>query len=166
MSNALGRRSRAAPHVRSSISQREFTGYSDYHSVQVAATRRHAADGLSFGAAYTYEIVNRALAAIDPFLTDNRARNYNSAGRRPHTLTVHYSYVVPNLPRAWRAPFARAMLDHWQISGVTSFLSGAQGGFSYLYYLYANLPTSVPSGNGSINGGANRPRLACNPGLP
>ena len=38
-------------------------------------------------------------------MPDNRARNYNSAGRRPHTFTVHYSYSVPNLARtAHRGP--------------------------------------------------------------
>ena len=75
------------------ITSREFTGYSDYHSVQLSATRRRPADGLSFGAAYTYEFVNKALGAIDPFLSAdvNQTPNYNSIGRRPHTLTINYS---------------------------------------------------------------------------
>ena len=90
-----------------SISQREFTGYADYHSVQLSATRRRRADGLTFGAAYTYEIVNKTLGAIDPFLADNRARNYNSVGRRPHTLNIHYSWLVPGLGRSRAARAAR-----------------------------------------------------------
>ena len=65
--------------------------YSDYHSIQFAANRRRSADGLAFGAAYTYQLVNKTLGSIDPFLSDNRARNYNSVGRRPHALTINYS---------------------------------------------------------------------------
>jgi len=81
----------------SSIVQREFTGYSDYHSIQFAVNRRRSGDGLSFGAAYTYQLVNKTLGSIDPFLPDNRARNCNSIGRRPHTLAINYSYQVANL---------------------------------------------------------------------
>src|SRR5687767_15216687 len=85
-----------------------------------------------FGAAYTYQIVNKTLGAIDPFVPDNRARNYNSAGRRPHAFTVHYSYSVPNIARTAH-PAWRAIVNDWQISGVTTALSGAYGGFSYVY---------------------------------
>ncbi len=145
-----------------SILEREFTGYSDYHSMQFSLNRRRSTDGLSFGAAYTYQIVNRTLGAIDPFLPDNRARNYNSAGRRPHTFTVHYSYSVPNLARTAH-PAWRALADYWQISGVTTVLSGAQGGFTYTYL---PVPTGTLSGNGSIGGGPNRPRIVCDPTLP
>ena len=145
-----------------SISQREFTGYADYHSLQVSATRRRRADGLTFGVAYTYEIVNKTLGVVDPFLADNRARNYNSVGRRPHTLNIHYSWLVPGVSRSSAAPL-RAIANDWQLSGVTSFLSGAQGAFTYTY-------SSVPSGtlidNGSIGGGPNRPRIVCDPQLP
>ena len=147
-----------------SISQREFTGYADYHSVQLSATRRRRADGLTFGVAYTYELVNKTLGAIDPFLADNRARNYNSAGRRPHALSIHYSWLVPGLPGSSPAPL-RAIANDWQLSGVTSLLAGAQGAFTYTY-------VGVPAGkgplseNGSIGGGPNRPRIVCDSGLP
>ncbi len=148
----------------SSITQREFTGYGDYHSLQVLLTRRQSKDGLSGGVAYTYQIVNKSLGAIDPFLADNGARNYNSVGRRPHTLTLHYSYRVPR-PPASTPDVLKAMLEGWQFSGVTSMLSGAQGGFGYIY---SNVPTGAGalSGNGSIGGGANRPRIICDPYLP
>ena len=145
----------------SSITQREFTGYGDYHSLQVLVTRRQSRNGLSGGAAYTYQIVNKTLGAMDPFLADNDARNYNSAGRRPHTLTLHYSYRVPNA--AASTPLVlRAIVDGWQLSGVTSMLSGVQGGFGYTY---SNVPTGTLSGNGSIGGGPNRPRIVCDPYL-
>jgi Carboxypeptidase regulatory-like domain len=145
-----------------SISQKEFTGYADYHSVQVAANRRRSADGLTFGAAYTYQIVNETLGAIDPFAADNRARNYNSGGRRPHALTFHYSWVVPNLNGTSNA-LLTGLLNGWQLSGVTTILSGVQGGFTYVY---GNAPTGALTGNGSIGGGPGRPRIVCNPALP
>jgi hypothetical protein len=145
-----------------SITQREFSGYADYHSVQLSATRRPRADGLTLGAAYTYQIVNKTLGAIDPFLADNRARNYNSVGRRPHAMTVHYSWLVPGLTSA-RSPLLRGVVNGWQLSGVTSLLSGPQGAFTYSY---RNVPLGVLADNGSIGGGANRPRIVCDPWLP
>lgn len=145
-----------------SITQKEFTGYSDYHSLQVAVSRRRASGGLAFGAAYTYQMVNKTLGAIDPFVSDNRTRNYNSAGRRPHTLTFNYSWTAPNLPRT-SSPILRAGLNDWQLSGLTTILSGVQGGFTYSY---VGVPTGTFSGNGSIGGGPNRPRIVCDPDLP
>jgi len=144
----------------SSITQREFTGYGDYHSVQVLVTRRQSKDGLSGGAAYTYQIVNKTLGAIDPFLADNDARHYNSVGRRPHTLTLHYSYRVPNPAMS---TVLKAILHGWQVSGVTSMLSGAQGGFGYSYQ---RAPGGTLSGTGSIGGSPARPRIICDPYLP
>jgi hypothetical protein len=146
-----------------SITQREFTGYSDYHSFQVSATRRRAADRLSFGAAYTFELSNKSLGAIDPFVDDNRARNYNSLGRRPHTLTLHYSYELP-VPRSLDdKKSVRAVLGGWQLSGVTTILSGARGAFTYVY---TNVPSGTISGTGAVSGLASRPDIVCDPFLP
>ena len=145
-----------------SITRREFTGYADYHSLQFAATRRVRSDGLTFGAAYTYEIVNKTLGAIDPFLADNRARNYNSVGRRPHNLTFHYSWLVPGTGRSSH-PVVRGIANGWQVSGVTSVLSGVQGGF---FYTYRPPPAGTLVDNGSIGGGPNRPDIICDPALP
>jgi hypothetical protein len=150
-----------------SITRREFSGYSDYHSMQFSVNRRRSSDGLSVGAAYTYQITNKNLRAIDPFVTDNRARNYNSGstnntGRRPHTLVINYSYEVPNLSRKWNNIITKAIFDNWQFSGITSILSGTYTG---LAYSYSNVPTGTLSGTGSINGGASRPNLTCDPNI-
>ena len=145
------------------IQQREFTGYSDYHALQLSVNRRRSSDGLSVGAAYTYQISNQNLGAIDPFVDDNRARNYTSAGRRPHVLVINYSYDVPNLSQKWNNVVAKVVFDNWQFSGLTTFTSGTYGGFNFNY---ANLPTGVLSGNGSINGGGSRVVVTCDPNLP
>jgi hypothetical protein len=145
------------------ITQREFTGYSDYHSLQFAVNRRRSADGLAFGAAYTYQMVNKTLGAIDPFVEDNRARNYTSAGRRPHVLVLNYSYEIPGLSQKWDHAVARAIFDNWQVSGVTTFTTGTYGS---LTYSFSNVPTGALSGTGAINGGASRVVFTCDPNLP
>jgi hypothetical protein len=69
---------------------------------------------------------------------------------------------VPNLSRAWDNVLAKVVFDHWQISELLA-LSGAQGGFTYIY---SGAPTGTLSGNGSVSGGANRPDIVCDPRLP
>jgi hypothetical protein len=144
------------------IQQREFSGYSDYDALQVSVNRRRTADGLSVGAAYTYQISNKSLGTIDPFIDDNRARNYSSNGRRPHVLVVNYSYDVPNLSRKWDNLIAKVLFDEWQFSGVTTFTTGTYGGFGYNF---SNVPTGTLTGTGAINGGASRVVLVCDPNL-
>jgi hypothetical protein len=76
-----------------SITQREFTGYGDYHAIQAAVNRRTSAR-LAFGVSYTGS-VSRNLGAIDPFIEDNVLRNYTLNGSRPHNLSINYSYRIP-----------------------------------------------------------------------
>lgn len=145
------------------IQQREFSGYANYHSLQFSANRRRSSDGLSVGAAYTYQISNKSLGAVDPFVEDNRARNYTSSNRRPHTLVLNYSYHVPNLSQKWDNLLAKAVFDNWQFSGVTIFTTGTYGGFSYNF---SNVPTGTLSGTGGINTAASRVVITCDPNLP
>jgi hypothetical protein len=148
----------------SSITLRDFGGYSDYHSMQVSVNRRRGPEGLSAGMAYTYQIVNNTLnATIDPFVADNRARNFNASGRRPHTLTVNYAYDVPDLSTHWNHVVVKAIFDNWQVSGVTQVISGAYGNFGFNY---TNVTSGALSGQGSINGGGSRPDILCDPFLP
>jgi hypothetical protein len=115
------------------------------------------------GAAYTYQLSNNSLGAVDPFVEDNRARNYTSNGRRPHVLVLNYSYDVPNLSNRWDNLVAKAIFDNWQISGVTTFTSGTYGGFTYNF---VNAPTGTFTGTGAINGGVSRVVITCDPNLP
>ena len=111
---------------------------------------------------------NKTLQTIDPFVDDNRARNYDSNGRRPHTLTVSYAYDIPNVSRRWDNVIAKAVLDNWQVSGITSVFSGT---YTALTYSYTNVPTGVLSGTGAIdaptfsNLSASRPDIVCNPNV-
>jgi hypothetical protein len=144
-----------------SITRRTFTGYGDYHALQVALNRRRTPDGLSFGVAYTRS-VSKNLQAIDPFVNDNRARNYNMNGSRPHNLVVNYSYEIPNLSRKWNNILVKALADNWQVSGITSIISGTRQGFSYTF---TGVPTGTLAGTGAINGGASRPDIICDPNI-
>jgi hypothetical protein len=150
-----------------SITQRLYTGYGDYHSLQLTVNRRRSADGLSFGVAYTRELSNKVLADIDPFVSDNHARNYRwvtgGNGSREHILNVNYSYEVPNLSTKWNNVLVKALADNWQVSGVTSILSGVRQGFSYGY---TAVPTGTLTGTGAINGGGSRVNILCDPNLP
>jgi hypothetical protein len=150
-----------------SITQRTFRGYGDYHSLQFTLNRRRSSDGLSFGVSYTRELVNKTLGGIDPFVEDNDARNYRwvtgNDGSRKHNLVLHYSYEVPNASQRWNNILTKALLDNWQISGITTILGGTRQGFSYGY---TGVPTGVLSGQGSINGGGSRVVVTCDPILP
>ena len=144
------------------ITRRMFNGYSDYNALQVALNRRRTADGLSFGVAYTYS-VSEGLQAYDPFVSDNDARNYSRNGSRPHNLVINYTYEVPNLSQKWNNIVVKALADNWQISGITSILSGTKQGFSYSF---TGAPTGALTGTGAINGGASRPDIVCDPNIP
>lgn len=143
------------------ITQREFTGYSDYHSLQVSLNRRRASDGLSFGLSYTAAI-SKSLQAIDPFIDDNRARNYTKNGSRPQSLVVSYSYELPNLSRKWPNAIANVIFDNWQVSGITSAISGTYGSITYGFN---GVPTGLLVGTGGIGAPAGRVVLTCNPNI-
>ena len=114
----------------------EFAGFSDYHALQTQVNRRYTA-GLRFGIAYTYaRAKNVGIASppnnnptVHPFLSV-RDRNYGDVGRR-HNLAVNYVYDIPSLSRYWNTPLVRALFNGWELSGITSALSGATTGFSY-----------------------------------
>ncbi len=150
------------------ITQREFTGYGDFHSLQFSINRRRSSDGLSVGAAYTYQMFNKNLTTIDPFYTgDIEQRYYNQSGndqtsRRPHVLILNYSYEVPNLSQKFNNIVTKALLDNWQISGITTITSGRYMG---LGYSYSNAPTGTLTGTGGIDTPGSRPDMVCNPNL-
>jgi hypothetical protein len=144
-----------------SITTRQFTGYSDYHALQLSINRSRSR--LRAGASYTYQISNKSLGTIDPYITDNAARNYTQGGRRPHVLVVNYSYDVPNLSRKWNNIIAKVVFDNWQVSGITTWSSGTYGG---LGYGWTNAPTGSLTGTGGIDAGGSRVVLTCDPNLP
>lgn len=113
----------------------EMAGTSNYHSMQTQINKRFS-KGLQFGASWTWSkamtIVNGNNDAVNPYL-DYRMRNYGRASfDRTHNFVFNYLYDIPNLSeKAGKNMVVKALFDNWQLSGVTSFTSGAPLGIGY-----------------------------------
>jgi hypothetical protein len=114
----------------------EFAGNSNYHSLQVQVNRR-VTTSLAFGLSYTW---SKAMDLVDGYdnninpLIDPRARNYGKAGfDRTHNFTLNYVYKLPRLIKSWDSGLGRAISDGWELSGITSFVSGSPIGIGYSY---------------------------------
>lgn len=141
------------------IGLRDWIGYNDYHSIQVAVNRRFSR-GFAFGASYT-GMKRKQLTTFDPFLSEaeNKARNYTFSNSRPHSLVINYNYELPKASDRWSNAFSKIVLDGWQISGITILQSQNRGGFTYSF-------TGAPTNDLSGNGGQERVSLVCDPNLP
>ncbi|MEK7407738.1 MAG: hypothetical protein AAB225_21910, partial [Acidobacteriota bacterium] len=106
----------------------EFASSANYNSLQIAANRR-LSQRLQFGLAYTFSktlgVAGDDYDNISPYFPP-RQRNYGPlAFDRPHVFVANYMCSLPNLgSRLGWAP-ARWVLDDWQLTGITSFVSGA-----------------------------------------
>ncbi len=101
---------------------------SNYHSLQVSAQRRFTA-GLQLGVAYTFskalDVADGDTSTVSPYFAP-RFRNYGRAGfDRPQQFVANYVYSLPKLGTKMNILPAKWVLDGWEVSGVTSFISGA-----------------------------------------
>jgi Carboxypeptidase regulatory-like domain/TonB-dependent Receptor Plug Domain len=142
----------------------EFAGFSDYDALQTQVNRRYSS-GIRFGVSYTLSMAKNVGGTtgtvnptVNPFL-DVRARNYADVGRR-HNLIINYAYDVPGLSKIWNTPVVRGIFDNWQISGITSALSGATLPVSYSISGVSDLTGGAGSGVDS------RVDIICDPNLP
>ncbi|MFN7998600.1 MAG: carboxypeptidase-like regulatory domain-containing protein [Bryobacteraceae bacterium] len=113
------------------IGQRQMTGNSNYNSLQV--NFRHTfSRGLTFQAAYTWshELDNMfqggsANSGGTNGVDDQNLRRWYGTGGLSQTqmLIMNYIYELPFFKNSQNA-FARYVLGGWEISGITSFLSG------------------------------------------
>ncbi|HEY4087527.1 MAG TPA: carboxypeptidase regulatory-like domain-containing protein [Bryobacteraceae bacterium] len=107
-----------------SITTRNFLGHTNYNALTASVNRRYS-HGLQWGAVYTF---SKALGttAYTPVVPDNEAWNYGrlSSDRR-HNLQVNYTYDIPGIAQHMNVKFLGAITDHWSLSGITSFQSGA-----------------------------------------
>jgi hypothetical protein len=136
---------------------------SNYHSLQVQANRRVSAN-LTFGLSYTWskamDLVDGNNNAINPFI-DPRVRNYGRAGfDRTHNFVLNYIYRVPKVSKYWDNPVTRTVFDGWELTGITSFISGSPMGIGYALVQARDLV------GGSGNGLDSRVVLIGNPVLP
>jgi hypothetical protein len=116
------------------INQLEYSGTSNYHSLQVQLLR-HFTKNLEFGVAYTW---SRAFDFADtegsgvlntPFVFPNinfKQWQYGLAGYdRTQIFKASWTYDLPKASKVWSNGFVRGFLDNWKISGITTFQSGA-----------------------------------------
>ncbi len=142
----------------------EYSGYSNYHSLQTGINRRFD-DGLMFSFFYVW---SKALGISDtdfsaglPNQTDAEIRrldySYTSTDR-PHNFVVNFIYELPFL-KDGQSILSKVAGD-WQVSGIYRWTSGTPQGVGY------SIP-GIGAANltGSADGNPNaRIVLTCDPG--
>lgn len=122
-----------------------WDGTSDYNSLQVSLQRRFGR-GLTFGAVYTWsKSLVTASSDQDEQNPVNALLDYRAASwDRPHVFAANYIYELPGLAKHFGGPkWLSYVTDHYQLSGVTQFMSGTPVDLNNSY--------SFPSG--SLDGG-------------
>ncbi len=114
------------------ITIREHFGTGTYNSLQVQANRRYI-NGLQFAVAYTYGKTTTDGTSGDPpgFNTLRPGKAWNegpATSTQLHNLVVNYTWDVPNGSRMWNHAVTRGLLDGWQLSGDTAWVSGDWSG--------------------------------------
>jgi hypothetical protein len=96
---------------------------SNYNALQASVNRRlHT--GLQFGVSYTFSKTLGATSG-NPYFSP-RYWSYGPQGMdRSQVLVVNYIYDLPKLGARLNFKPAGWVLDNWQVSGITSFISGS-----------------------------------------
>jgi len=112
-----------------------FGANSNYHSLQVSANRRMSRS-LTGGVAYTWSksmgTTNDDYTTNIPF--DIRKADYDVLGNdRTHVLVLNYVYNLPSFVKSTSsfAKVGKLIANDWQISGITTFQTGAPQNVSF-----------------------------------
>ena len=109
------------------INFKEMGASSNYHSLQVSANRRFSSN-FTFSVAYTYSKAMGTANDDGNFGNAYDIRNYDYRllnFDRTHAFVTTYVYDLPSYgKRVGNNWLSRAVLDGWQISGITSLISG------------------------------------------
>jgi Carboxypeptidase regulatory-like domain/TonB-dependent Receptor Plug Domain len=114
------------------ITIREHFGTASYNALQVQLNRRYI-NGLQFAVAYTYgKTVTDGTSGSPPsFNTLRPSKAWNEGpdtSTQLHNLVINYTWDVPNGSGMWNNVLTRGLLDGWQLSGDTAFVSGDWNG--------------------------------------
>ena len=114
------------------VSINENNSSSNYHSLQVTANRRFVKNlemGLAWTWSKTLDFNDSDFGAINT-VAPLREWNYGRAGfDRRHIVKINWLWSLPK--RQWEFRPAGLVLNDWQISGITTFQSGAPVNVGY-----------------------------------
>ena len=114
----------------------ENSGIADYNALQVQANRRFTR-GMQFGVAYTLSRSHDYSSGTEtgtnpgrlPTYADVRDFTYGlSSFDQTHVAVINYTWDLPRASALWNNGVVRAVLDNWQMSGITAFASGTPSG--------------------------------------
>ena len=154
----------------STIDVVSYTGNSNYNGLQVQVNRWYA-QKFQFGVAYTWsktmDYANDDSSDVN-FPRPYRAFNYGPSDfDQTQIFTSNYIWNLPSLSRFWNNGFIRGVFNGWQLSGITSLVSGKPKSIGTITYncptgVTCNLPGTVITDftGGSVNA---RPNLVCDP---
>jgi hypothetical protein len=114
------------------ITIREHFGTGSYNSLQMQLNRRYI-NGLQFAINYTLaKTVTDGTNGNPPGFNSIRPQTFWNEGPSTstqwHNLVINYTWDVPNGSRMMNHAITRGLLDGWQLSGDTAFVSGDWAG--------------------------------------
>jgi hypothetical protein len=120
------------------IQIRNFGTSNNYNGVQISVNRR-LSHGLELHAHYVHSKalgISGASGGLQINPLNSRKADYGplNAIDRPDNFVLSYTYDVPSLARRGSFldhPVSRLVFNGWQVSGITSFTSGAPSAISY-----------------------------------
>jgi hypothetical protein len=131
------------------------TGTARYDSLQLQVSRRFIG-GFEMGGSYTYAKGSATELRQNNPLPSRRQRTLNI---QPHVAVISYIVDVPNGTRLIKWQPARWVLDNWQLSGITTFATGAWSNVSASFTDNFNFSGGGETcGNIIQTGDANLPR--------
>lgn len=146
------------------INLSSYSSSSSYNGLQIQVSRRYT-HGFQYGIAYTYSKTldyGKDDDSADVFFPrPYKAFNYGPADfDQTHIFTANYIWDLPGLGRRFDNGFVKAVFDGWQLSGITSFVSGKpKTGLGTTGVTYSG-GTSTDYTGGTVNA---RPFVTCDP---
>ncbi|MBL8178354.1 MAG: hypothetical protein JNK48_27000, partial [Bryobacterales bacterium] len=133
------------------VQMREWAASSNYHSMQTTVNRRFTR-GLQLGGSWTWsksmDFNSGDLNTVSA-LVPVRIWNYGlSDFDRTHVVKINYLYDLPR--PAWNNFVSKQVLGGWQLSGITSFVSGAPTAAGFALVNPIDI-TGTPSQGARIN---------------
>ena len=108
-------------------------GIANYDALQMQVTRRFSG-GFQFGFSYTLSQA-KDYASTDtaelPLYQSFDTWSYGlSSFDQTHVAVINYTWDLPDASRLWKNKVVGAVLDGWQLSGITAFASGTPNGIT------------------------------------